>query len=104
MMIVRPRQYEYEIGAIMRSRDAAEGSKRTRVPVNSPATEAASRTGARDWLNLPVRVDAPIGVEKPIPEIVDYRKVATGIPVVEKMELFFRLNQAHRPSHDPATW
>jgi hypothetical protein len=34
-----------------------------------------------------VRIDAPIGAEKPIPEIVDYRKIAIGIPVVEKMEL-----------------
>jgi len=27
------------------------------------------------------------GTEKPIPEIVDYRKIAIGVPVVEKMEL-----------------
>jgi hypothetical protein len=31
--------------------------------------------------------DAPIGTEQPIPEIVDYRKIAIDIPVVEKMEL-----------------
>jgi hypothetical protein len=43
--------------------------------------------GEQDPLNLPFRVDAPIGTEKPIPEIVDYRKIAIGIPVVEKMEL-----------------
>jgi hypothetical protein len=34
-----------------------------------------------------VRIDAPIGTEKPIPEIVDYRKIAIGMPVVEEMEL-----------------
>jgi len=34
-----------------------------------------------------VHIDAPIGAEQPIPEIVDYRKIAIGIPVVEKMEL-----------------
>jgi hypothetical protein len=40
----------------------------------------------RGW--LPVRrIDAPIGTEKPIPEIVDYRKIAIGMPVVEEMEL-----------------
>ena len=43
--------------------------------------------GDQDGLGLPVRIDAPIGAEKPIPEIVDYRKIAIGIPVVEKMEL-----------------
>ena len=47
----------------------------------------ALRLGDRDGLGLPVRIDAPIGAEKPIPEIVDYRKIAIGIPVVEKMEL-----------------
>src|SRR4051794_22702310 len=43
--------------------------------------------GDQDGLSLAVRIDAPIGAEKPIPEIVDYRKIAIGIPVVEKMEL-----------------
>jgi hypothetical protein len=43
--------------------------------------------GDQDGLSLLVRIDAPIGAEKPIPEIVDYRKIAIGIPVVEKMEL-----------------
>jgi hypothetical protein len=43
--------------------------------------------GDQDGLGLPARIDAPIGTEKPIPEIVDYRKIAIGIPVVEKMEL-----------------
>ena len=43
--------------------------------------------GDQDGLNLPFRIDAPVGTEKPIPEIVDYRKIAIGIPVVEKMEL-----------------
>src|SRR5713101_2953531 len=43
--------------------------------------------GDQDGLSLPVRIDAPIGTEKPIPEIVDYRKIAIGMPVVEKMEL-----------------
>src|SRR6202022_4135182 len=38
-------------------------------------------------LSLPVRIDAPIGIEQPIPEIVDYREIAISIPVVEKMEL-----------------
>src|ERR1700738_863754 len=38
-------------------------------------------------LSLPVRIDAPIGTEPPIPEIVDYREIAISIPVVEKMEL-----------------
>src|ERR1700737_3354467 len=38
-------------------------------------------------LSLPLRIDAPIGAEQPIPEIVDYRKIAITIPVVEKMEL-----------------
>ena len=38
-------------------------------------------------LSLPVRIDAPIGTEQPIPEIVDYREIAISIPVVEKMEL-----------------
>ena len=41
----------------------------------------------QEGLSLPVRIDAPIGTEKPIPEIVDYRKIAIGIPVVKKMEL-----------------
>ena len=41
----------------------------------------------QDGLSLPFRIDAPIGTEKPIPEIVDYRKIAIGMPVVEKMEL-----------------
>ena len=45
------------------------------------------RLGDRDGLGLPVRICAPIGAEKPIPEIVDYRKIAIGIPVVQKMEL-----------------
>ena len=45
------------------------------------------RLGDQDGLGLSVRIDAPIGAEKPIPEIVDYRKIAIGIPVVEKMEL-----------------
>jgi hypothetical protein len=48
--------------------------------------DALSQCG-QDRLNLPFRIDAPIGTEKPIPEIVDYRKIAIGIPVVEKMEL-----------------
>jgi hypothetical protein len=43
--------------------------------------------GDQDGLSLPARIDAPIGTEKPIPEIVDYRKIAIGMPVVEKMEL-----------------
>ena len=43
--------------------------------------------GGQDGLSLPVHTDAPIGAQKPIPEIVDYRKIAIGIPVVEKMEL-----------------
>jgi hypothetical protein len=43
--------------------------------------------GDQDGLSLPVRIDAPIGTEKPIPEIVDYRKIAIGMPVVEEMEL-----------------
>ena len=38
-------------------------------------------------LSLPVRIDAPISTEKPIPEIVDHRKIAIGMPVVEEMEL-----------------
>jgi hypothetical protein len=38
-------------------------------------------------LSLPVRIDAPIGTEQPIPEIVDYRKIAIGMPVMEEMEL-----------------
>jgi len=46
-----------------------------------------SRLGDQDGLSLPVRIDAPIGTEKPIPEIVDYRKIAIGMPVVKKMEL-----------------
>jgi hypothetical protein len=29
----------------------------------------------------------PIATEKPIPEIVDYRKIAIGVLVVKKMEL-----------------
>ena len=43
--------------------------------------------GDQDALSLPVRIDAPIGTEKPIPEIVDHRKIAIGMPVVEEMEL-----------------
>jgi hypothetical protein len=43
--------------------------------------------GHQDGLSLPVCIDAPIGTEKPIPEIVDYRKIAIGMPVVKKMEL-----------------
>ena len=42
--------------------------------------------GDQDGLSLPVRIDAPIGTEKPIPEIVDYRKIAIGMPVMEEME------------------
>jgi hypothetical protein len=39
-------------------------------------------------LNAPDRRSMiPIGTEKPIPEIVDYRKIAIGMPVMEKMEL-----------------
>ena len=34
-----------------------------------------------------MRIDAPIGAEKPIQEIVDYRKIAIGMPVVEEMKL-----------------
>ena len=45
------------------------------------------RLGDQGGLGLSVRIDAPIGAEKSIPEIVDYRKIAIGIPVVEKMEL-----------------
>ena len=41
----------------------------------------------QDGLSLAARIDAPIGTEKPIPKIVDYRKIVIGIPVVEKMEL-----------------
>ena len=52
------------------------------------ATLAYLGLGDQDGLSLPVRIDAPIGTEKPIPEIVDYRKIAIGITVVEKMELF----------------
>jgi hypothetical protein len=43
--------------------------------------------GDQGELNLPFRIDAPVGTEKPIPEIVDHRKIAIGVPVVEKMEL-----------------
>jgi len=43
--------------------------------------------GDQDGLSLPVRIDAPIGTEKPIPEIVDYRKIAISMSMVEKMEL-----------------
>jgi len=43
--------------------------------------------GDQDGLSLPVRIDASIGTEKPIPEIVDYRKIAISMLVVEKMEL-----------------
>ena len=46
-----------------------------------------AKSGDQDGLNLPFRIDAPIGTEEAIPEIVDYRKIAIGIPVVEKMEL-----------------
>ena len=60
--------------------------------------------GDQDGLSLSVRIDAPIGTEKPIPEIVDYRKIAIGMPVVEKWSSCFRLNHANRPNHDPATW
>jgi hypothetical protein len=48
---------------------------------------AISGSVHQDRLSLPVGIDAPIGTEQPIPEIVDYRKIAIGIPVVEKMEL-----------------
>ena len=41
--------------------------------------------GDQDGLSLPVRIDAPISTEKTIPEIVDHRKIAIGIPVVEEM-------------------
>ena len=53
----------------------------------APANPGHLRLGDRDGLGLPVRIDAPIGAEKPIPEIVDYCKIAINIPVVEKMEL-----------------
>ena len=46
-----------------------------------------AKSGGQDRLNLSFRIDAPIGTEKPIPEIVDYRKIAIGMPVVKKMEL-----------------
>jgi hypothetical protein len=59
--------------------------------------------GDQDGLSLPVRIDASIGSEKPIPEIVDYRKIAISMLVVEKMSFCFRRNQANRPNHDPAT-
>ena len=45
------------------------------------------RLGDQDGLSLPVRIDAPISTEKPIPEIVDHPKIAIGMPVVEEMEL-----------------
>ena len=41
----------------------------------------------QEGLSLPVRIVAPIGTEKPIPKIVDYRKIAIDMPMVEKMEL-----------------
>ena len=41
----------------------------------------------QDGLGIPMRIDASIGTEKPIPEIVDYRKIAISMPVMEKMEL-----------------
>ena len=47
--------------------------------------------GDQDGLSLPTRINAPIGTEKPIPEIVDYRKIAIGMPVVEEMELLLSL-------------
>ena len=55
-----------------------------------PVYEIAGIPGGlvrEDGLSDPVSIDSPIGTEKPIPEIVDYRKIAIGIPVVEKMEL-----------------
>ena len=52
-----------------------------------PANLAISGSVTNTGLSLPVRIDAPIGTEKPIPEIVNYRKIAIGMPVVEKMEL-----------------
>jgi hypothetical protein len=55
--------------------------------------------GDQDGLTLPVRIDAPIGTEKPIPEIVDYREIAIGMPVVEKMELL--LSPEPRKSPQP---
>ena len=33
------------------------------------------------------RLDAAIGAEKPIPEIIDYREIAIGMAVVDKMEV-----------------
>jgi hypothetical protein len=57
--------------------------------------------GDQDGLSLSVRIDAPIGTEKPIPEIVDYRKIAIGMPVVEKWSSCFRLNHANRPTMIP---
>src|SRR5215469_16435641 len=54
------------------------------------------RLGDQDGLSLPVRIDAPIGTEKPIPEIVNYRKIAIGMPVVEKMELLLSAEGACR--------
>ena len=52
-----------------------------------PVNLAISGSVNQDGLSLPVRIDAPIGTEKPIPEIVDYRKIAISMPVVQKMEL-----------------
>jgi hypothetical protein len=55
-----------------------------------PVYEIAGIPGGlvrEDGLSVPVSIDAPIGTEKPIPEIVDYRKIAISISVVEKMEL-----------------
>ena len=60
-----------------------------RDPIESSLFPAGGYLGLgdQDLLSLPVRIDAPIGTEKPIPEIVDYRKIAIDMPVVEKMEL-----------------
>jgi len=70
----------------MNSRVAACVARCASRPPANPGT-SGSVTKVVLSLPLPVRIDASIGTEKPIPEIVDYRKIAIGMPMVEKMEL-----------------
>jgi len=45
------------------------------------------RTTSLERAKSPCPHRLSIGAEKPISEIVDYREIAIGMPVVEKMEL-----------------
>jgi hypothetical protein len=49
---------------------------------------------------VPCRLDAAIGAEKPIPEIIDHGKIAIGMAVVDKMEVLL----LPEPGKAPKPW